>query len=138
MLQGRHVGSVTYCYGDWRIGRDSFEIELSQLEPLLTRDRLKTIPLYEIAWKGKHLPDHMTGEDCLCCGGERFKNANTRYPGIVVEGLWNMYGNKYRLIDGKHRIRKLYESSRFVDEASFYVLTLDDIEEFITWRCRSQ
>ena len=121
MLQGVHAGSVTYCYGDWRLNKEPFEIELSQLTPLLTEERLQTLSLDDIAWKGKHLPSKFTGNNCVCCGGTRFREADTQYPGIVVEGMSNMYGNKYRLIDGKHRVQKLQGNSKF------YVLTLEDI-----------
>ena len=131
MLHGVHVGSVTYCYGDWRVNKEKFKLELSQLSPLLTEDKLRRIQLDEIAWKGKHLPMKFTGENCICCGGKRYKNADIRYPGIVVEGMPNMYGDKYRLIDGKHRIRKLY--GRFEEDALFYVLYIDEIEGLIQW-----
>ena len=127
MLQGFHKGSVTYCYGDWRLNKHPFEIELSQLTPLLTEDRLKTLSLTDIAWKGKHLPDKFRGENCICCGGVRYREADIQYPCIVVEDMPNMYKNKYRLIDGKHRIEKL--SSK----ADCYVLTWENICDIITW-----
>ena len=108
----------------------SFNIYLPDLLPLLTEDRLKTLPLADVAWKGKHLPDKFTGENCICCEGKRFRAADTSIPGIVVERMDNPYNNKYRLIDGKHRVTKLAQS---VQEYQFYVLSLSDIHGIITW-----
>ena len=128
MLQGTHAGSVSYCYGDWRLNKQPFTLELSQLTPLLTKERLQTLSLDDIAWKGKHLPSKFTGNNCICCGGARYREADIQYPCIVVEGMSNMYGNKYRLIDGKHRVQKLQGIS------TFYVLTWEDICDKIEMR----
>ena len=127
-LQGIHTGSVTYCYGDWRLNRVAFKIDLSDISPLLTEDRLQTLSVDDIAWKGKHLSDKFTGKNCICCGGQRYKVADTKYPCIVVEGMENMYGDKYRMIDGKHRIQKLNSTCQC------YVLTMEDICDTIGWK----
>lgn len=99
----------------------SFEINLNDISSLLTEDKLQTLSIDDIAWKGKHLPDKFTGKNCICCGGIRYEQADTKYPCIVVEGMENMYGNKYRMIDGKHRIQKLNTTCQC------YVLTMEDI-----------
>jgi len=62
--------------------------------------------------------------------GYRYKNADPDYPCIVVEGLDNPQNQKYRMIDGRHRLLK----TMVEDEEDFiecYILTFDQIEGFI-------
>ena len=133
MIEGSHKCSVTNCYGDWRLHevtmKGTVSLKLSDIEHLLTEDRLKEIDLNDVAWKGKHLPDKFVGENCICCNGERYRNCNTSYPGIVLMGVNNPYDLPYRLIDGKHRAQKLKDYG--TQKGSFYVLTMCDIKPYV-------
>lgn len=126
-LSGYHGCKVTAEYGDWRLHSVSMDqdvyIDLAELEPLLK----KTVKLHlsDIAWKGKHLPDKFVGENCICCGGERYFGCDPSVPAIVVKGANNPYGLPYRLIDGKHRVQRLWDEGTL--EGLFYVLTEDQL-----------
>lgn len=130
MIEGSHKCSVTNCYGDWRIHeitmKGTISLKLTDIQHLLTEDKLQTLNLSDVAWKGKHLPDKFVGENCICCGGERFLRCDVRFPGIVLVDVNNPYGNKYRLIDGKHRAHKLSSSGHLTSK--FYVLHLSEVK----------
>ncbi|QIN96758.1 hypothetical protein [Synechococcus phage S-N03] len=105
-------------------------IDVSELEPLLMEPVI--LHLSEVAWKGKHLPDKFVGENCICCGGERYRACDPSFPAIVVKGTNNPYGLPYRLIDGKHRVQKLWDEGTL--EAPFYVLTEDQLMDYTRTR----
>ena len=121
-----HVASVTSTEGDWRLGGyERSVIKLKNLMPLLTKDRLENIKLDDIAWKGKHNPS-LVKQDI------RYKHADPYIPGIVAFNAPNPYNDKYRMIDGKHRIHKLV--SQNIKESEFYVLDFKDIRPFFVNR----
>ena len=70
----------------------------------------------------------MTGINCICCNGERYKRCDTKYPGIVLDNASNNPTKRYRLLDGKHRLRKLIDRGYY--RANFYVLNLEDIQQY--------
>ena len=53
---------------------------------------------------------------------------NTKYSGIVLDHASNNPLKRYRLLDGKHRLRKLIDRGYY--RANFYVLTLDEIQKY--------
>ena len=67
------------------------------------------------------------GSECICCGCERYHNCDIKFPGIVVEAS-NPSNKKYRLLDGKHRIRKMID--KCIDQSLFYVLNLENIRQY--------
>ena len=101
---------------------------MSEIEHLLTDDRRENLFISDISWKGENLPLEMTGSKCICCNGERYKNCNTKYSGIVLDHASNNPLKRYRLLDGKHRLRKLIDRGYY--RANFYVLTLDEIQKY--------
>ena len=103
-----HVATVTNTEGDWRLeGYKKSVIELKNLMPLLTNERLENIKLDDIAWKGKDLYPQKSGNNCYCCAGIKYQRCNTKYPLIIAKNALNPFNNKYRMIDGRHRIQKL-------------------------------
>lgn len=61
--------------------------------------------------------------------GARFKIANTSYPIIAVQNMYNPCGKEYRVIDGRHRISNhILQGNTNLD---CYILKLDDIMPFI-------
>ena len=56
---------------------------------------------------------------------ERLRNADTRYPCLVLEGAENPSKRKYRMIDGKHRVHKLV--ARGVNKVRCFVLKLNAV-----------
>ena len=108
MINRWHVACVTCMEGDWRLeGYEKSVIELKHLMPLLTNERLENIKLEDIAWKGKDLYPEKSGDNCYCCAGIKYKRCDTKYPLIIAKNVLNPFNNKYRMLDGRHRIQKL-------------------------------
>ena len=106
MMNRWHVAKKTQMDGDWRLeGKECSVIKLKDL--VLSDDKLKVIKLEEIAWKGKNYFPNKCGNNCYCCGGIKYKRCNTKYPLIIAKNTLNPFNNKYRMIDGRHRIQKL-------------------------------
>tara|TARA_B100000676_G_C17757715_1_gene669951 strand:- start:252 stop:692 length:441 start_codon:yes stop_codon:yes gene_type:complete len=130
-LSGFHRCNHSLTYGDWtlpQVSEGDLFLYLSEIEHLLTDDRREDLNLSDISWKGENLPLEMTGIDCICCNGQRYKNCEPKYPGIVLDNASNNPEKRYRLLDGKHRLRKLID--RGYNRANFYVLSLDDIQKY--------
>ena len=125
-LTGRHTCKVTAAYGDWRIHEVSMgqDVYIDLVKLVLPKEPT-ILTLDSVAWKGKHLPDKFTGDNCVCCQGDRYRDCDTSYPGIVVEGISNPYQLPYRLIDGKHRVQKILDSG--ATSAPFYLLTKREV-----------
>ena len=85
------------CKGLWAIGGEEKKIRLSRL---LHDSALELVKFSDIA----HKPF-----DTIDKKGVRYINADTRFPCIVAEGVENPYNKRYRLCDGRHRIRKLMD-----------------------------
>jgi hypothetical protein len=139
-----HLAKFNKREGNWEFPRSDGKIgfacviRIEHIHHLLIDSRLKMIDLCDIAWKGKHLFPHYTGDNCYCCKGEsdpKNKNADPSYPGIILENAPNPYDNKYRMIDGRHRIMKLLHSG--VTSSQYYVLDYDEIKKFILLRTYS-
>ena len=128
-LIGSHsLHSICPVYGDWSLNGRTGRIYLEKLRPFLKKKRLKTIRIDEIGWKGKHLSVEES-INCPCCNGERYKKCDINIPGIVSVDTPNIYNKKYRMIDGKHRIRKRLNNG--YTEGLFYVFTYKEIKRFI-------
>ena len=108
--------------GNWCITEDVNKIHYLFLEdiiPLLTEDKIKSIPLKSIGWRDKHIfPEPWITERYYLC--------DVSYPGIITNGP-NPYDNEYRMIDGRHRIHKLLSNG--VQESLYYVLDWDTIKD---------
>ena len=116
--------------GNWEIDNKRFcLIDLKQVAKLLNDNRLQKIKLVDIAWKGKHNFPHLSGDKCSCCGGSRYINCDIRYPPIIACNAQNPYNNKYRMIDGRHRIQKMLFGG--LTESLFYVFDFDELRPFI-------
>ena len=121
--------SVTYC--DWtlpQISNDNLFLYLKDIAHLLTDDRRENLYMCDIRWKGENLPLDMIGINCICCNVEMYKLCDTKYPGIVLDNASNNPMKRYRLLDGKHRLRKLIDRGFY--RANFYVLDLNDIQQY--------
>ena len=121
--------AVDRFYGDWRINNRECDIALKDVYPLLTDSRLSEVKLDDIAYKSRDFPPFIWGENCICCRGQRFRDCDYSYPGILVVGINNPYNKPYVSMDGKHRIMRMVVDG--IPSANFYVLTLDDIYEHL-------
>ena len=75
--------------------------------------------LSEIAWRGKHHFPYNVGKNCVCCQGQAYLKCDPSIPGIIAYNCPNPYNNKYRMLDGRHRLmRHLFEGKT---ESKFYV-----------------
>ena len=111
-------------FGDWSISDEALYLFLEDIIHLLTPDRLETVLLSDIGWKGKH------DLNMLPLKGEvlRYKRVDPSIPGIIAFNAPNPYNDKYRMLDGKHRMHKLV--SRNIKESQFYVLDFKDIRSY--------
>ena len=130
MMNRWHVAGVTSTEGDWRLdGYQKSVIELKKLLPLLINERLENIKLDNIAWKGKDLYPKKSGDNCYCCGGKKYRNCDTKYPLIIAENAPNPFNDKYRMIDGRHRIQKLLLNGH--TEGLCYVFDYVELKPFL-------
>ena len=104
---------------DWTIRDKPAYLFMEDILYLLTDDRLEIVLLSDIAWKGKHKPS-LVKQDI------RYRHADPYIPGILAFNAPNPYNDKYRMIDGKHRIHKLFSDN--VKEGEFYVLDFKKIK----------
>tara|TARA_Y100001963_G_scaffold143625_1_gene214735 strand:- start:77 stop:1060 length:984 start_codon:yes stop_codon:yes gene_type:complete len=125
-LSGGHICD-NKDYGDWRIREKSDEnsfLNLTEIEYLLTNDKIETISFDDIAWKGRDFPNKYRKLRCICCDGLRYRKCDVKYPGILVKDAPNPYDLRYRMIDGKHRIEKLLNEG--YKKWKFYVIECYD------------
>ena len=129
-LTGNHSAKRSCpVYGDWSLNGIEGRIYLERLKPALKKIKEEKIKIDEIGWKGRHLSKEES-INCPCCNGERYTKCDINIPGIVALNAPNPYNKKYRMIDGKHRIRKMQNNG--ITYGSFYVFTYEKIMKFIT------
>lgn len=61
--------------------------------------------------------------------GERYDEAKTEYPGILIHAMPNPCDRAYRMVDGRRRMEKLRLSGS--DSGNFFVFEFKDCKEFI-------
>ena len=119
-----------YSYGDWSLDGKEYYLDLIDLLPVLNdKTGYHYVELSDIAWKGFDLDMSLRADNCICCNGNRFRNCDPIVPGILLEGIPNPGGRKYRCIDGKHRIEALlsYEQTH----GTFYILNMSHIIDYL-------
>ena len=112
--------AIVDCEADWTISEEPAYLFMEDILHLLTDDRLETILLSDIAWKGKHKPS-LVKQDI------RYRHADPYIPGILAFNAPNPYNDKYRMIDGNHRIHKLFSDNvknNFLD-LFWMIMTID-------------
>ena len=117
--------------GNWEYNnRKKSVLDMSYINNyMLTDDRLKTIKFKEIAWRGKHHFPYNLGENCYCCEGEAYRKCDPSQPGIIAFNCPNPFDNKYRMLDGRHRImRHLFDGKT---ESEYYVFDFNEIKHLI-------
>ena len=121
-LFGLHTCKKESNFGDWRITDRGDEcIDMAHLRPHLTEDRLKTINHSDICWKGEDHKEHNRGY--------KYENCDISFPPIVIHNARNHKNRKYRLIDGRHRMTKMFDQG--INESNFYVFEMNEIEKYI-------
>tara|TARA_Y100000389_G_C17011432_1_gene294351 strand:+ start:57 stop:494 length:438 start_codon:yes stop_codon:yes gene_type:complete len=120
---------TTYS-GNWTIEGKYKILDMEYItNNMLSEDRLKIIKLKEIAWRNKHHFPYGSGDNCPCCFGKKFRACDPNIPGIIAYNCPNPYDNKYRMLDGRHRImRHLHEGKT---ESKFYVFDFNEIKNYI-------
>jgi len=114
-------------YGDWTLDGKEYYLNLLELLPVLNeKTGYHRVPLSDIAWKGFDLDMSLRADNCICCMGNRFRESDPLRPGILLEGISNPGGRKYRCIDGKHRIEALLSYEQTL--GTFYILNMDHIK----------
>lgn len=122
---------------------DKFMSDFSALElsaDVTEIDWLKTnygreyqeISTAEILWNGKHNKFITVngGANCACCDGKRFREANYNdYPIWIIEHNC-VKGEKYIVMDGKHRLNKAIADGKTTIKA--YVYTQAQLESYVS------
>lgn len=94
------------CSGDWAIQGKELKIPVQDL--FRSAEELRVVPLDQICSRP------------LSKFRLRFKKADTRFPCILADAE-NPCGLKYRLVDGRHRFRKLKDSGE--TDGVFFIIT---------------
>tara|TARA_A100001015_G_scaffold305534_1_gene398412 strand:- start:138 stop:554 length:417 start_codon:yes stop_codon:yes gene_type:complete len=88
---------------------------------------VEELTISEILWKGKH-NKYITsdgGSTCSCCNGERFRKANWKDFPIWLMKYNCIQGEKYIIMDGRHRLRKAMADGETTIKG--YVYSLDEL-----------
>ena len=132
-----HLCRYDHMWGNWELPRSDGKLGhesrlyLRDILHLLTDSRLETIDLCDIAWNGKHHYPYNSGPNCLCCPPDKptkYHTADPSCPGILLKNAPNPYNNKYRMVDGRHRIMKLLNQGK--TSSQYYVLDFDEVKEY--------
>ena len=127
-LVGYHTCNSQTIYGDWRImPHDNIWIDLSRIPHLLTEDKIEMVNHKYICWKGM---DDLE----LVNTSQRFYDCDITFPCILIEKIRNPKQMRYRMIDGRHRMTKMWSLNIF--ESLFYVLQKKDIAKYFEWDVR--
>ena len=103
--------------------RGRMEIKLRRIN-WMREGRLQQVDINDIQWyAGNELEN--PGLYCNCCDGQRVIDSDITYPGILLEGIENYTGKRYRAMDGSHRIQKMLYYG--YTHAPCYVFHIDDI-----------
>lgn len=119
-----------FIYGNWRLHtHPDKDLTLKIADAAEYISDTVVIPLHDIAWKGKHFYPFQSGKDCFCCGGHRYRKASIDDIAIVMEGCSNPYGNRYLMLDGRHRIQKMLDAG--MNFYNFYLIRYDDVKHLL-------
>ena len=99
------------------------------IREMLSDDRLKEVEFKDIAWRHKHRFPYGAGHDCKCCGGIAYRECDPSVPGIIAYNCANPFDNKYRMLDGRHRIMRHLFSGK--SKGLFYVFDFNEIKHFM-------
>ena len=75
------------------------------------------------------LNPNKSGDNCYCCGGIKYQRCDTKYPLIIAKNALNPFNNKYRMIDGMHRIQKLLLNGN--THGLCYVFDINELRPYI-------
>ena len=122
------VPNAQYYRDDWAV--DNHPISFIFVHDVTVRVsplHLKEVKFDDIDYAGMENYPHRAGWNCNCCGGTKYVNANILFPGILIDGMNNPNGMRYRMIDGRHRLDKM----RFNDmtESKFWVFDYSEVKE---------
>ena len=117
--------------GNWEFNSQKLKVlDLTYIcDNMLTEDRLKTVKLKEIAWRGKHHFPYNLGVICFCCGGIGYVKCDPVTPGIIAYNCPNPFDNKYRMLDGRHRITEMKKDG--MASSKFYVISKNELYPYI-------
>lgn len=112
-------------YGEWAVPpyEQSFLNLVSLVRQCGNNRKPSIISFDEVAGKPA---DWFGGNDF---SGSRFRKADPKFPGIVVDGMPNPERKRYRLVDGRRRLHKLKCMGK--SEGPFFVFEYSEIKPFI-------
>lgn len=106
--------------GEWAVPSLPSAVNVSVLFSYLKDKETKKVNIKDIAYKP------ITDSDL---DKHRLINADTKYPVILVDDMPNPYNSKYRMVDGRHRIRKLIDLGSTTVVA--YILSFKDFRRLL-------
>ena len=112
---------------DWALNgfAQSF-IFIHDVTVLVSPSRLKEVKFDDIDYAGIDYYPEKSGWNCECCGGRYYVNANILFPGILIDGMDNPNGLRYRMIDGRHRLDKMRLND--MTESKFFVFDYSEVK----------
>ena len=107
---------------EWAIHSQPLIIDCSKLYAFAKMKKLEPleIPIDMIA----HKELHSISNDSI-----RYLRADINLPGIVVKDMKNPFMKKYRMIDGRHRLKKYFEYG--MHHFTAYVISSEDAMKFV-------
>jgi hypothetical protein len=111
-------------YGDWALpGLAYAYLNVVRMIRMAPGRAPQSVPLDAICAK----PADWFGRDDF--SGPRFERADTRVPGLLVQGMPNPCDLPYRLVDGRRRLEKLRRQG--MREGPFLVFSYEEARDFI-------
>ena len=112
---------------DWALNDFAISfIFVHDVTMLVSPSHLKEVKFDDIAYAGADYYPHRAGWNCNCCAGRYYVNANILFPGILIDGMDNPNGLRYRMIDGRHRLDKMRLND--MTKSRFYVFDYSEVK----------
>ena len=130
------VPSAQYYRGSWALNDFAISfIFVHDVTVLVSPSHLKEVKFDDIDYSGmEHYPQR-AGWNCNCCRGEVYANANILFPGILIDGMDNPNGLRYRMIDGRHRLDKMRING--MTKSKFYVFDYSEVKHLF-YHCNTE
>jgi hypothetical protein len=108
--------------GDWRLYQQDLYIDCRELYAYIRMKNIEpqTVDINMIAHKEL---------DSISTDDFRFLKANIQLPGILAKDMTNPLGRQFRMLDGRHRLKKIMLSGD--ERFSAYVISQTDALRFV-------
>lgn len=120
--------NAQYYKKEWALDNNAISfIFVHDISVLVSPSHLKVVKFDDIDYCGLEVYPEQAGLNCNCCGGQKYIDSNISFPCILIDGMNNPNGLRYRMIDGRHRIDKM--KFHQMTESKFYVFDYSEVKE---------